>query len=135
MLQLNLVTHMKTQAFVSTLNFCVIASTAIGAGSSSEIFDRHVEASGGRKAVEKIKSREIAATLTMPALGMTGELLIQAKAPNLYFSRVSIEGVGTFLDGFDGKIAWTDNPMMGGLNERRAPTRCWPNDRRTFIRT
>jgi hypothetical protein len=49
---------------------------------------------------------------------MNGKLTIQQKAPNHYYSRVVIEGVGTFFEGYDGKTAWTDNPMAGGLREK-----------------
>ncbi len=78
-----------------------------------QILDKYVQAIGGRQAVEKITSRATKGTFELPAMGLKGELEIYAKAPNKSLTIQNVSGVGEILDGYDGKIGWSKNPMMG----------------------
>ncbi|HKQ80366.1 MAG TPA: hypothetical protein VJ810_42120 [Blastocatellia bacterium] len=78
-----------------------------------QILDKYVQAIGGRQAVEKITSRVTKGTFEVSSAGLTGEIEIYAKAPNKTLRIQKLSGVGEILDGYDGKIAWSQNPMMG----------------------
>jgi hypothetical protein len=78
-----------------------------------EILDRYAQAMGGRQAVEKVTSRVTKGVFEASTMGLKGELEIYAKAPNKSFTIQKIFGIGEVLDGYDGKIAWSQNPMMG----------------------
>src|SRR5262249_60032311 len=78
-----------------------------------QILDKYVQAIGGRQAVEKITSRVAKGTFEVSAMGQKGEIELYVKAPNKTLRVQNLSGVGEILDGFDGKIAWSQNPMMG----------------------
>lgn len=78
-----------------------------------EILEMYARAMGGRQAVEKITSRVTKGAFEASSMGLKGEVEIYAKAPNKSFTIQKISGIGEIMDGYDGKIAWTQNPMMG----------------------
>ena len=78
-----------------------------------QILDKYVQAIGGRQAVEKITSRVTKGTFEVSSMGLKGEIELYVKAPNKTLRVQNLSGVGEILDGFDGKIAWSQNPMMG----------------------
>jgi hypothetical protein len=78
-----------------------------------QILDKYVQAIGGRQAMEKVTSRVTKGTFELSAMGLKGEIEIYAKAPNKSLSVQNVSGVGEILDGYDGKVAWSKNPMMG----------------------
>jgi hypothetical protein len=78
-----------------------------------QILDRYVEATGGRQAVEKITSRVAKGTFELSTMGLKGEIEVYAKAPNKTLRIQHLSGVGEILDGYDGKIGWSQNPMIG----------------------
>jgi len=92
---------------------CVaLLSAARGADSPpsvDSILDKFVEASGGKSAMEKIKSRTIKGDLDL--LGSTSDWVLEAKAPNKQFSEFNNPTLGGDIsDGFDGTVAWSKNP-------------------------
>src|SRR5262245_62496693 len=80
---------------------------------TDQILDNYVQAIGGRQAVEKITSRVTKGTFEISTMGLKGEIEVYAKAPNKTLRVQNLSGVGEILDGYDGKIAWSQNPMMG----------------------
>src|SRR5262245_65576576 len=89
------------------------AKTTTVEPSVDQILDKYVQAIGGRQAVEKITSRVTKGTFEVSTMGLKGELEVYAKAPNKTLRVQNLSGVGEILDGYDGKIAWSQNPMMG----------------------
>jgi len=75
--------------------------------SVDSILDKFIEASGGKAAMEKIKSRTIKGDLEL--MGSTSDWVLEAKAPNKQFSGFDNPTLGTVADGFDGTIAWSKN--------------------------
>src|SRR6185295_18643117 len=49
----------------------------------------------------------------IPAVGATGTAEIFEKAPNKSVAVINIPGFGAFQEGFDGKIAWANDPQSG----------------------
>lgn len=82
-----------------------------------EILAKYVQAIGGREAFEKLKTRVSKGTQEIPAAGVKGTLEIYAAAPNKFFNKSNIAGIGEFLDSFDGKNAWTINPIQGSRDK------------------
>jgi hypothetical protein len=89
------------------------AKVATAEPTVDEILDMFVQAIGGRQAVEKITSRVTKGAIDASTMGLKGELEVYAKAPNKSLTVQKISGIGEILDGYDGKIAWSQNPMMG----------------------
>lgn len=78
----------------------------------SDILSRMVKALGGEKAIRKHTSRTLTGTLDFSGM-MEGSLTITAAAPNLFLSKVTLPGMGAFKNGYDGSVAWRDDPQQG----------------------
>jgi hypothetical protein len=99
------------------------ARAAVDAPTVDSILDKYVEASGGKAALEKIKSRVVKGEIDL--LGSTSDWQMSAKAPNKQISELNSATLGVITDGFDGTVAWSKNPS--GLRvkegEERAKTK------------
>lgn len=105
---------MKRKFLLTQLAAAVLlAHTLNAAPSAEEVLDQHVKAIGGEAAAKKLKTRKIMAKFEMPAAGMVADLEIIAKAPNKILTSINIPNMGTMLEGYDGKVAWSKNPFVG----------------------
>ncbi|MCS6951814.1 MAG: hypothetical protein RMK57_01935 [Bryobacterales bacterium] len=80
---------------------------------AEQIIEKSLEASGGREVHQRLTSMRMVGTFELPAVGATGKVELLAKAPDKRLSQVEVEGFGTLRQGFDGQVAWADNPMQG----------------------
>lgn len=80
---------------------------------AKEIFDKYIESAGGRPAIEKIKSRKITGTVELPAMGLKGTFEIISKSPDQSAVIINLNGFGEITEAFDGKEAWSRNPLEG----------------------
>jgi len=88
-----------------------LAAAARGADSApsvDSILEKSITATGGRAAMEKVKSRVIKGDLDL--MGATSEWVMQAKAPDKQCSEFNNPNSGAVADGFDGVVAWSRNP-------------------------
>jgi zinc protease len=90
-----------------------IPSLTLDAASAEDLLRAHAKAIGGVEAHKKLTSRVLKGELRMPEQGLTGQILIQAKAPDKLRTELDIPGVGKMIEGYDGKVAWSDNPFVG----------------------
>ncbi|HEY4948736.1 MAG TPA: hypothetical protein VIH88_00245 [Candidatus Acidoferrales bacterium] len=80
---------------------------------ADQVLDHYVQAIGGRAAWLKLNSRVSKGTIEIPAMNnLNGTVEIHEKAPNLMLAVINLGGAA-FEQGFDGKIAWSDNPQNG----------------------
>ncbi|NUL82961.1 MAG: hypothetical protein HUU60_09595 [Armatimonadetes bacterium] len=77
------------------------------------IMDKYIEASGGREAMQAVKSMRLSGKLTIKNQGITGAMEISFKAPNKVFVKQDITGIGSVQQGFDGKTGWAQDPFSG----------------------
>lgn len=77
-----------------------------------QIADRYVEAIGGRQAIARFQQRRIITETSVPGGGTITADSYQA-APNKTFVKTEIPGLGTFLSGHDGTVAWSHGPGQG----------------------
>jgi hypothetical protein len=77
------------------------------------VIDRHIAAIGGRAAVMARTSTHATGTVSIPSAGMTGSVDVFAAKPDKTLLRISLGGIGSIEEGFDGKIGWTMSPMTG----------------------
>jgi zinc protease len=81
--------------------------------SADQVLDHYVQAIGGRAAWMKLTSRVSKGTIEIPAMeNLSGTLEIHEKAPNCMLAVINLGG-GVFRQGFDGTVAWSDNPRDG----------------------
>lgn len=85
-----------------------------------EIVERHIKASGGRAAFEKVRTRISSGTIEMRPMGIKGTFEAIAAAPNLSLVKLSLAGIGDLLEGYDGTTAWSANPIQGSREKTGA---------------
>ncbi|HXG92195.1 MAG TPA: hypothetical protein VNN73_07465 [Blastocatellia bacterium] len=83
------------------------------APSVDQILNKYVEASGGKAAIEKQTSRMAKGTFEIPAMGASGTAEVYEKAPNKSLIVITIPGFGVVQEGFNGTVAWSQNPQEG----------------------
>ena len=77
--------------------------------SVDSILAKHVEAMGGKAALEKVNSRVLKFKMESETIGASeGEIF--AKAPNKQRTQIEVSNSGTINEGFDGSVAWTQSP-------------------------
>jgi len=95
----------------SSLTLVRCAATA-GAPTVDSILARHVEAMGGKEAMEKVHSRLVQFKTESDTFGNSeGEVF--TKAPDRQRSHLDLGAAGTIDEGFDGTVAWAKNPWQG----------------------
>jgi len=88
------------------------------AASVDQVLDKYVAAVGGKAAAERPTTRVLKGTIEGAMLPAAAPWESWAKAPNKRFSLVEISGFGLMQDGFDGTVAWSQNPFSG-LSEKQ----------------
>jgi hypothetical protein len=109
---LSLVTGVCVLAGVS-LRGQQTAPAAAPLPSGKDVVAKHLAAIGGEAAFKAVKSIHAKGTFELPAQGIKGELEILAARPNKMLNRVEIPGVGHAESGYDGKTAWSIDPLAG----------------------
>jgi outer membrane lipoprotein-sorting protein len=96
------------------------AKTADALPTADQILDKFVKAIGGKAAVEKVTSRVSKGTFEIPAMGASGTVEMYGKAPNKNLVVVNIPGYGVVQQGYNGTVAWAQEPTSG-LRELSGP--------------
>src|SRR5690606_17558800 len=81
--------------------------------SAGEIVAKYAKALGGREALSKPTSRYEKGTMELSPMGVKGSFESFARSDNRTLTKVTLDGIGDLLDGFDGTTAWTVNPLQG----------------------
>lgn len=79
------------------------------------VLDRHLEAIGGRDAVQGHDSTHAKGTFSIPASGISGTLDAYAARPNRSLIKVTLGGLGDVTEAFDGKTGWSASPLTGPM--------------------
>ena len=78
-----------------------------------QILDKYVQTLGGKAAMEKITSTASKGTFEIAAFGASGTAEVWEKAPNKTALKLDIPGFGLVLEGFNGTVAWSQDPQSG----------------------
>jgi hypothetical protein len=93
------------------------AGSASGVAPTVDQIVSHYQAAvGGRAAWQKLKSRSSMGTVDVPAMNLSGTVVIHEKAPDKMLTIIIIAG-SAFRQGFDGKIGWAQD-LQDGLREQ-----------------
>jgi outer membrane lipoprotein-sorting protein len=77
---------------------------------AEQIIDKSIKATGGRAAMEKLVSTYAKGTMEFTAQETHGVMEFYAKAPNKQLAIMNLESVGEVRQGFDGQVAWGQDP-------------------------
>jgi outer membrane lipoprotein-sorting protein len=109
---------MKRVMMFSFIGFLCISFVSVGsfAQTVDEILEKMIEAQGGRKAIEAIKTTTLSGSMQIVQMNMTGSINMYQKEPNK--TRMDIEIMGmNITQAFDGTTAWFTNPQTGASEE------------------
>ncbi|HLA96642.1 MAG TPA: hypothetical protein VK612_13040, partial [Pyrinomonadaceae bacterium] len=78
-----------------------------------QIIEKYVKAIGGREAFLKFKTRTMKGTIELSPMGVKGPFEAFAAADDKTLLKANLTGIGELIDGYDGKVGWTVNPIQG----------------------
>jgi hypothetical protein len=76
--------------------------------SIDRVLDKYVEALGGKAVLQKLCSSIMRGTITVPAFGAEGAIVVYRKAPNKELTEISSGFLGNSRTGFDGNNGWEE---------------------------
>jgi hypothetical protein len=82
---------------------------------AKDVLARFVKAIGGESGFAKIESQHLTGKCDMGAQGIVGDLDVFAKRPDKLVIKIKLPGVGELLQGFDGKVGWSMDPITGPM--------------------
>jgi len=85
------------------------------APTAEKILDRFVEVTGGLKAYDAIENRKSAASLSIPAQGMTFTITMWSARPNQVYSVIENAMIGKIEKGVSGDVVWEKSIMTGPI--------------------
>jgi hypothetical protein len=91
------------------------ASTNASLPLAKDVLTNFVKQIGGEAAFSKINSQHLKGKCEMGAQGISGNLEVFAKRPDKLIIKISLPAVGDLLQGFDGKVGWSMNPITGPM--------------------
>jgi len=100
---------------VSAVGFalaCAAVASARRELTGRQIIEKFVQATGGKEAYEKLKTRSSTGTFAIPAQNITGQITLLQEAPDRMNMSGQVAGV-TFARGFDGRVAYEVNSAAG----------------------
>ncbi len=92
---------------------CVPAVAQREEPSVDDILNHYIRALGGKAAIRKLTSRFGKGTITITGAGVQGTVQAWLMYPNKLLVVTDLPGVGTFRQGFDGTLGWTQDPEAG----------------------
>jgi hypothetical protein len=106
---------MKTAVLFLTTLAVGPTLAAQGRPSGTELYERYIEASGGKAAMQKATSRHVWGRFEVPAQGMGGPVEILTATPMKMLTKIEIPGMGSTTSGLNGETGWVLNPAMGPM--------------------
>ncbi len=77
---------------------------------AKSLFEKHIEAIGGEKALRKYKSQTVTGSFQAPMAPMPFQLKIQSASPNQMLLTITIAPGMEVKQGFDGTVGWMIDP-------------------------
>lgn len=89
------------------------------------LIERHLEACGGKAALEKITDRVSTGTVLIKPMGITGKVVNCQARPDRFYTRLELDKLGMVERGGDGKVCWEKTAQPG--------LRIMPDDERMLM--
>jgi len=117
---------MRRVASLSAATLCLICAMTASVFAqidAENLLSRMIEAIGGANRLGEVKTSVIEGKIILVSQGgVSGDLEITSAYPYKTFIEITIVG-STITQGFDGNVAWIDNPMADGYQELPAEDR------------
>lgn len=80
-----------------------------------KVIEKHLRAIGHSEKTEAIKSVHTTGNLKIIGMGIGGTMEVYQARPNLFLTLSEMEGIGMVKSGYDGKVGWMDQGMLGPM--------------------
>jgi hypothetical protein len=111
---------MRQPVYVLFGALCIVfAATSSGFAQidTETLLSNMIEARGGADKLSELKSSVVTGQIIMVAQGgVAGDVTVTSVYPDRTFIEIAIVGI-RITQGFDGQIAWIDNPLAGGYQQ------------------
>jgi hypothetical protein len=111
--EVKIVIGMLIAVFTACAVYGQAAAPAAALPKAEALFDKYVEATGGKAAYDKRRTEITKGVVRMAAAGVTGTVEIYSAAPNSQVTIMDVQGVGRIEQGTDGVNAWEVSAVMG----------------------
>ncbi len=90
-----------------------VSTPAVALPTAQEIFAKAVTAAGGADLIRMQTSRTQTGTIEMKAQSLKGTVVVRSVAPDMLLIETDIPGFGKILQGVNGTVGWSIDPMRG----------------------
>jgi len=80
---------------------------------AADIFAKAVTAAGGADLIRSQKSQTLKGTIEMPGQGLKGSIVTRSNDPDQLLIETEIPGFGKILQGVQGSVGWSIDPLRG----------------------
>ncbi|HCH65873.1 MAG TPA: hypothetical protein DFR83_23935, partial [Deltaproteobacteria bacterium] len=80
---------------------------------ADQLFEHQIALAGGVNAVESIRNLVSTGAMERKAEGVTMPIVTVQVAPNRMHQTAELQGLGQFIEAYDGETAWSLNPITG----------------------
>jgi len=80
-----------------------------------KVIESYLGAIGHSEKTEAIKSVHTTGNLKIIGMGIGGTMEVYQARPNLFMTLSEMEGIGVVKSGFDGKVGWMEQGMLGPM--------------------
>jgi len=89
------------------------APAPANAPAAADIFAKAVTAAGGADLIRSQKSQTLKGTIEMPGQGLKGTVVTRSNDPDQLLIETEIPGFGKILQGVQGTVGWSIDPLRG----------------------
>ena len=89
------------------------APAPANAPAAADIFAKAVTAAGGADLIRSQKSQTLKGTIEMPGQGLKGTVVTRSNDPDQLLIETEIPGFGKILQGVQGTVGWSVDPLRG----------------------
>ena len=82
---------------------------------AKDLISNYIKVIGGEDKIKSVESMRVLGSMENPAMGMTMEMEMVQKAPNMLYMKMTIPNMGEITTGFNGETGWVLNPMTGPM--------------------
>ena len=109
-----MISRMKPLLSLTLAAACLASISQVSAApSADDLIKEHLKAIGGVDTHKKFKTRQMKGVIEIQMMGTSADMTITSKAPNKQRTEIDLPGMGKIVEGYDGKVAWSQHPWTG----------------------
>ena len=84
-----------------------------GLPSGEKIIEKNIEATGGKRTLDRVRNNRTTLTIEMPGMGLEIKATSWKQRPDMDYTSADLGSMGEIKSGSDGRIAWEISPFSG----------------------